>query len=128
MTTPPYPGRRNFLRLLGLLCVTPAVAQHPRQTAGFSPAGPDWLLEWKKLPRHPVGDSDDPLTAALLRAASDGSSVPLFYHGGSQPGRLRRFSPECVFRPEGVRHDYVSGFCHLRNAPRILRVDRIALA
>lgn len=130
MTTRRLPGRRTFIRLLGLLCGAPAVAGADPQARcpAFAPDGPDWLLAWKNLPRHPVTSSDHPLTATLLRAAADGRAVALYYHGGSQPGRLRRFSPELVFRPEGLRHDYVSGFCHLRQAPRVLRVDRIALA
>lgn len=101
------------------------------QTGCPSPAiadGPDWLLAWGELPRLPVTASGIPVTVALLEAVELGRPLAIYYHGGTQPGRLRRFSPDLVFRAQGVRHAYVSGYCHLRHAPRILRVDRISLA
>ena len=128
MNSPILPGRRTFLRLLGMAFAAPVVAKSQNPVTGAAADGPDWLLEWRKLPRFPVTGSDDPLTATLLAAATHGRALPLYYYGGSQPGRLRRFSPELVFRHEDARHTYVSGFCHLRAAPRILRVDRIRLA
>ena len=122
------PGRRTFLRLLGLVFAAPVMAK-PKAAATMATAdGPDWLDEWRELPRIPVTSSDDPLTSLLITSAEDGIFVGIYYHGGSQPHRLRIFYPELVFRHEHGRHTYVSGYCYLRQAPRILRVDRVEYA
>lgn len=128
MNSPRLPGRRTFLRFLGALIAAPAVAKPASPAPGFDDDRELWLQEWAELPRIPVHESDDSIVTALLSNALQGRPLPLYYQGGSQPGRLRRFSPELVFRHEHGRHIYVSGFCHLREAPRILRVDRIELA
>ena len=128
MRTPRLPGRRTFLRLLGALAAAPSAVKSGSPAPGFDDDRERWLREWADLPRIPVHKSRDPVTTMILSHALQGRSLPLYYHGGSQPGRLRRFSPELVFRHERGHHTYVSGFCHLREAPRILRVDRIGLA
>lgn len=121
MNTPRHPGRRAFLRLLGAFAGAPVAVRSA--VSAFKDE-----REWGKRPRIPVCESDDPLTAILLNHSIEGRPLPLFYHGGSHPGRLRHFSPDLVFRHERGRHTYVSGFGHLQEAPRILRLDRVALA
>lgn len=121
-----HPGRRAFLHFLGALAGVPVAAR--AAVPVFEDQRERWLRKWADTPRIPVHESDDPLVATLLTHAVEGSPLPLFYHGGSHPGRLRQFSPDLVFRHERGQHTYVSGFCHLQKAPRILRLDRIALA
>lgn len=122
------PARRSFLRFLGALVAVPAVARAERRTPPSDGGRKRWLHEWADLPRIPVCEPEGPVIRELLAHARRGIPLALFYQGGSDPGRLRRFSPELVFRHERGRHTYVSGFCHLRGAPRILRIDRIGLA
>ena len=86
------------------------------------------MREWNALPRLPVRESRDSVVLRSLSAASTGKPVSLYYHGGQSPGRLRKFSPELVFRLPGHEPIYVTGYCHLRQAPRVFRADRIALA
>lgn len=133
-------GRRGFLGILGALFATPNAfgATHGRgmpssqhggiTTASLRDERDTWLKEWANEPRIPVRQSEDPMTAHLLAHAIKGQSLALFYSGGSHPGRMRRFSPDLLFSHEGSIHVYVSGFCHQEQAPRILRLDRIALA
>ena len=122
--------RRNFLRHCGLLATAtaaPTILGGRSTPCLYSSAEPDWLREWNELPRRPVQESSDTVVAACLEAADRAAPVSLYYHGGSSPGRLRKFSPDRVFLVPGHDHGYVSGYCHLRRAPRILRADRIAL-
>ena len=128
MNATPRPSRRTFLGILGALLAAPAARSSNPPTP---PAGNDretQLRDWGEIPRVAVRESGDPLENTLLGHASHARSLALYYQGGSQPGRLRHFSPEWVFRHARSRHTYVRGFCHLRRAPRILRVDRIRLA
>lgn len=126
MNTLRHPGRRAFLHFLGALAGIPLAARSAVPI--FEDDRERWLRKWTDRPRIPVHESDDPVTAKLLNHSVEGRPLPLFYHGGSHPGRLRHFSPDLLFRHERGRHTYVSGFCHLQEAPRILRLDRIALA
>lgn len=121
--------RRNFLRHCGLLATVtaaPPVLGGDKAPCLYSSTEPEWLREWNELPRRPVRESSDAVVGACLDAADRGAPVSLYYHGGSSPGRLRKFSPDLVFQIPGHDHDYISGYCHLRQAPRILRADRIA--
>ena len=93
-----------------------------------APEEPDWLPAWNELPRQPVYESFDEVVFACIEAAEHGGTLSLYYPGGSDPARLRRFSPFFVFQLPIHEHRYVSGYCHLRRAPRVLRVDRISLA
>ena len=86
------------------------------------------MREWNALPRQPVRESRDPIVVACLAAADEGRALALYYHGGSSAGRLRKVSPELVFQLPGHAGRYVAGYCHLRQAPRIFRIDRISLA
>ena len=120
-------SRRKFLQACGIIAAAPQVinragATRPARTE------PDWLREWNSLPRQPVLESRDPIVIACLAAADDGKPLPLYYHGGSTPGRLRKLSPELVFQLPGHTPRYVAGYCHLRQAPRIFRIDHISLA
>ena len=121
-----HPGRRAFLGLLGALMGAPSAV--PASMPTFTDDRDRWLREWADRPRIPVTEADDPLASSLLTHSAEGRPLPLFYFGGSHPGRLRKFSPDLVFRHERGPHTYVTGFCHLEKAPRILRLDRIELA
>ena len=120
-------GRRRFLRRAGFLAVAALPGRLPAGAPSPTP-GPDWLSQWDSLPRLPVREARDPVVAACLAAAGEGRALSLYYHGGDSPGRLRRFSPELVFQVPIHEQRYISGYCHLRRSPRILRADRIALA
>ncbi|NNC90083.1 MAG: hypothetical protein HKN82_16620 [Akkermansiaceae bacterium] len=123
-------SRRHFLRRLGLLATvsaTPHVLGDTNARHHHAPGEPDWLREWNDLPRRPVRESRDSIVTACLQAAERGEALSVYYHGGTTPGRLRTFSPDLVFRVPLHEHRYVSGYCHLRHAPRILRADRMAL-
>ena len=120
-------SRRGFLRACGMF------AAAPRLSAGTIPPiaprqEPDWLREWNALPRLPVRASRDRVIAHSLAMAAAGQPMSFYYHGGHSPGRLRKVSPELVFRLPGHDHAYLSGYCHLRHAPRVFRIDRISLA
>lgn len=128
MTSPRLPARRSFLRFLGALVAVPAVGGAVGPNPDLEDDRERWLHEWADLPRIPVCRPEGPVVRELLAHARQGRPMALFYQGGSRPGCLRRFSPELVFRHERGRHTYVSGFCHQREAPRILRIDRIGLA
>lgn len=127
MTHPRIPSsRRRFLQACGLFAASARVPASPHPLCCTSE--PDWLREWNALPRQPVRESRDPTVVACLTAANEGKALPLYYHGGSTPGRLRKVSPELVFHLPGHDQRYVAGYCHLRQAPRIFRIDRISLA
>ncbi|MCH7228740.1 WYL domain-containing protein [Haloferula sp. A504] len=121
-----HPGRRAFLGFLGALMGAPGAVRASIPT--FADDRERWLREWADRPRIPVREAEDPLTDVLLKHSVEERPLSLFYFGGSHPGRLRQFSPDLVFRHERGHHTYVSGFCHLEEAPRILRLDRIGLA
>ena len=120
-------SRRRFLKSCGILAASPHVISRAGATY-TTRSEPDWLREWDALPRQPVRESHDLIVLACLAAANEGKALALYYHGGCTPGRLRRFSPELVFQLPDHESRYVSGYCHLRQAPRIFRIDRISLA
>jgi hypothetical protein len=124
--------QRKVLHDRGLLA--PAIPAPPDRHAEDEallpsvPDEPDWLPAWHELPRRPVHESFDEVVFTCIEAAERGETLSLYYHGGTHPGRLRRFNPFFVFQMPIHEHRYVSGYCHLRRAPRVLRVDRISLA
>ncbi len=65
---------------------------------------------------------------AFLDAIIAEQPLPLFYQGGSTPGALRRFTPTSIHRLRPGGPIYARGHCHLRDAPRTLRLDRVRLA
>jgi hypothetical protein len=95
---------------------------------------PAWLDRWRSLPRHPLWEVADPSLMELIRAAELSLPVRLIYHGGSTPGAARWFTPSLVFQVAEFQAEdeflpvYVSGWCHSRQAHRILRLDRIQFA
>jgi hypothetical protein len=95
---------------------------------------PAWLDRWRSLPRHPLWEVADPSLMELIRAAELSLPVRLIYHGGSTPGAARWFTPSLVFQVAEFQAEdeflpvHVSGWCHSRQAHRILRLDRIQLA
>ncbi len=86
---------------------------------------PSWLQHWRKLQRHPIWESEEPLIRLLVRCIEQNSPLELIYHRGSQPGKSRLFSPILVYRVHS-RHTapvYVLGWCHQRQSQRTFRVD-----
>jgi len=109
--------------------LNPSTAFKLRQPGGFdrghNEAG---LTQWRQQDKTAVDDSHHETTQLLIEAASCGSTLSLYYQGGSDRGRFRKFSPIHVFRIPDSSVTYVSGYCHLRRAHRTLRTDRISLA
>ena len=88
-------------------------------------AGPG---EWRARPRYPITVPRDRVERILLGAQEDGCAVLITYAGGSEPGSLRAIHPALLFTfSRDVRSwpRYVLAFCHLRQAPRTFRIDRI---
>ena len=54
--------------------------------------------------------------------------LSLRYWGGSTPGQRRHISPGVVFQLGGRGPLYVAGYCHLRRAERVFRVDCVEMA
>ncbi|OYV04156.1 MAG: hypothetical protein CFE26_18405 [Verrucomicrobiales bacterium VVV1] len=75
----------------------------------------------------PPGDTRDPVALAFLAALERGGYVTVYYHGGSTPGAMRKFTPQAVFRLVTGGHLYATGTCHLRKETRTLRLDRARL-
>lgn len=86
------------------------------------------LSGWRMQNRQLVSESHHQVTQQLIEAAEGEVTLALYYHGGSDLGRFRKFTPESVFRTPDSMGTYVTGFCHLRKAHRVLRTDRISLA
>jgi predicted DNA-binding transcriptional regulator YafY len=122
-------NRRNFLRftpfvgLLGVLGLSQSRADDVPMLRE-APEDGDWNW-WRDLPRTPLARSDDPMTDSLCHAAAMRRDVTILYDGGSQPGASRRISPLGVFKVEGYLGVYVNAVCHVRNADRTFRVERI---
>lgn len=85
------------------------------------------LIDWKKQVRHIIERSECKLVQELVEAVQSSATVSIFYQGGVDSGRFRKFTPESVFRKEGSTVTYVAGYCHLRRANRVLRVNRISM-
>ena len=92
----------------------------------FTPEGA--LTDWRTGDRIRVDFSHHEITQSLIDAAQQHTTLSLYYHGGTDTGRLRKFTPECVFRISSKEFTYVGGYCHLRRSHRVLRTDRISLA
>lgn len=111
--------RRSLARLLGALIGLPVLSSQaePRpQPKSTSSTGP-----------LPPGDTRDPVALALLAALERGGSVTIYYHGGSTPGAMRKFTPQSVHRLVPGGRLYATGTCHLRDGIRTLRLDRARL-
>lgn len=111
----PTLGRRAFARLLGGLVLAPAAIAGNVRHLPLAPA-------------LPVRRTNDPTALAFLDAIVADRTVPVFYQGGSTPGALRRFTPTSIHRLRPGGPIYARGHCHLRDAPRTLRLDRVRMA
>ncbi len=123
-------NRRNFLRLIPLagwlgLGGSSLASITDKETLREPPDDADWDW-WRTLPRTPLAWSKDPMTDSLCQAAAWRREVTILYGGGTQPGSSRRIAPLGVFEVEGYRGVYLHAFCHLRQAERTFRIERIA--
>jgi predicted DNA-binding transcriptional regulator YafY len=109
--------RRSLAKFLGVFFSVPALQAQP---------SPLRELHQPKNPLPP-GDTRDPVALAFLGALERGGCVTVYYHGGSTPGAMRKFTPQAVFRLVPGGHLYATGNCHLRKETRTLRLDRARL-
>ena len=86
-----------------------------------------WLGDWRLVYWVPVYESVHPTAQRLILAVLRNEMLSLRYWGGSTPGRERSVSPGVVFQVGGRGPLYVSGYCHLRRAERVFRVDRVEI-
>ncbi len=109
--------RRSLARFLGALFSLPALQAAPS------------LPRESLQPKDPLppGNTRDPVALAFLAALERGGQVTVYYHGGSTPGAMRKFTPQSVFRLVPGGHLYATGNCHLRKETRTLRLDRARL-
>jgi hypothetical protein len=109
--------RRSLAKFLGAFLSVPALQAAP------------------SLPREPLqpksplppGDTRDPVALAFLGALERGGCVTVYYHGGTTPGAMRRFTPQSIYRLVPGGYLYATGNCHLRKDTRTLRLDRARL-
>jgi len=87
-----------------------------------------YLCKWRLESRMEIFSSVDGVTQELIDSCRERTTLSIYYHGGVEAGRYRKFSPEVVFNKENSEVVYVGGYCHLRRSRRILRVDRISMA
>ena len=87
-----------------------------------------WLADWRQSKLVPVYDSVHPTAQRLILAALRNEMLSLRYWGGSTPGQERYISPRLVFQLSGRGPLYVAGYCHLRRAERVFRVDHVEIA
>jgi len=107
--------------------VGPYPIQRVTESGGPARKGP-WLADWRQVCWVPVYESVHPTAQRLILAALRSEMLPLRYWGGSTPGRERRISPGLVFQLGGCGPLYVAGYCHLRRAERVFRVERVEIA
>jgi len=115
---------------------------------------PEWLREWKRIPRLEIAPDDLPdrsddhqmsIAASLFQHIHNGRPFSFRYLGGSQPGLVRQvlpvqlfsldhfsfFYPRCEDSADipdpDVAPIYLLAWCLTRNAPRTLRLDRIQI-
>ncbi len=131
-------------------CETPAPALH-------TPAAiqhPEWLQEWREIPKLEVfakdlPDHEDPHQRALgeviLGHIGEGRPFTFRYVGGSEPGAVRTVLPTLLFCldylsyyefriddrgdiPYGPQMPiYLLGWCQTRQAARYFRLDRMEM-
>jgi len=86
-----------------------------------------WLADWRRFQWVPLFESVHPTAQRLIVAVRQQELLTLRYWGGSTPGAPRCVSPRLVFQAGGCGPLYVSGYCHLRRAERVFRVERVEL-
>ena len=145
----PAMTRRTLLGLFSALLTPRLPGSAPQETrpAGMHPEIDPWfpastLDDWLRLPMRPILDPEilptayQKLARQLLERMTDGQPVDFTYHGGSDPGTLRRVLPVLLFQkldPELPEIDalgeptYLLAYCQTRNAPRTFRLDHITL-
>jgi predicted DNA-binding transcriptional regulator YafY len=109
--------RRSLAKFLGVFFSVPALQAAP--SPRLEPHQPKDPL--------PPGDTRDPVALAFLAALERGGCVTVYYHGGSTPGAMRKFTPQSVYRLVPGGRLYATGSCHLRKETRTLRLDRARL-
>ncbi|MEI7956506.1 MAG: hypothetical protein WCJ66_15170 [Verrucomicrobiota bacterium] len=158
--------RRTFLQLFSgillpnsdqLAAKSPAPAWMPlrpilQPTAEIS--HPEWLREWKRIPRLEIAPDDLPdrsddhqmsIEARLFQHIHNGRPLFFRYLGGSQPGLVRQVLPVQLFSLDHFSYSYLRcedstgipdldvapiyllAWCLTRNAPRTSRLDRIQI-
>ena len=110
--------RRSLAGFLGALIGLPALHATESRPQPKPHPSPEPL---------PPGDTRDPVALAFLAALERGGSVTVYYHGGSTPGAMRKFTPQSVYRLVPSGRLYATGTCHLREKTRTLRLDRARL-
>lgn len=117
-------------RLPGRLLALPLQAFYGRPKAATRraqlQAGPG-LADWRRFHWVPLFESVHPTAQRLIVAARQQELLTLRYWGGSTPGVARCVLPRLVFQAGGCGPLYVSGYCHLRRAERVFRVERMEL-
>ncbi len=102
-------------------------SDQPPPTADRPTRSGPWLGDWRRGPWVPVQQSVHPTAQRLILAALRHEMLSLRYWGGSTPGRERSVSPALVFQLGGRGPLYLAGYCHLRRAERVFRVERAEL-
>jgi len=131
----------------------PQLEAMPRLPAGIADiADPEWLREWKKIPRLELAPEDltdhgDPhqqaLAADIFPCIQNGMPFTFCYQGGSEPGVVRQVLPVQIFILDYFSYYYqrcddpveipdpdivpiyLLAWCLTRNAPRTFRLDRM---
>ena len=118
-----------FLQLFGLknipnLDTDSEVTEHE----SIAILGSRQLKQWQEAPRKEISESYNETLQALIENCQQKQDFALYYHAGSHPGQLRRVTPLCVFRVKSGDFTYLLAHCHLRDAQRTFRVDRLSPA
>ena len=111
--------RRSLARFLGALIGLPVLSSQAEIRPLPAPPPSSGPL--------PAGDTRDPVALAFLAALERGGAVTVYYHGGSTPGAMRKFTPQSIYRIVPGGRLYATGICHLRAEVRTLRLDRARL-
>lgn len=74
----------------------------------------------------PVAVAESRLVLDVAEAAAAGRTLELSYHGSSGTVTTRRVEPYGLVRLH--RYWYLAGYCHLRRAARVFRLDRVRCA
>jgi hypothetical protein len=156
--------RRTFFQSLGaaLLPRPLLAAAQPVQAACTTLAGttppppienPEWLREWREIPKVEVFAKDlleheDPheraIATVILDHIQSGKPFTFRYTGGSEPGAARTVLPTLLFFPDfcpfrmGYEDPtelpdpseipmYLLGWCQTRQSARNFRLDRMEL-
>lgn len=126
--------RRHFItHLAKTLPITPLIAPAllastsrplatPEPTCPWHPLDPNFeaLAEWEGQPRTLITESSDPLARRILTAARSGSPLTITYRG--EP---RTITPLHLFEVDDFPATYCTAYCHLRQAGRTFRLDRM---